>query len=182
MIQVWVSEIMLQQTRVETVIPYYNKWMQQCVPIFPKATPIGDYLSTRFPTVRDLAASNEETINCLWKGLGYYGRAARLLSGAQMVVEKYDGLLPEDPAVLEKQIAGIGKYTAGAITSIAYGVCAPVVRPSSLVLSRIHLPSVYFLSRWMETLRGFSLGSSRSVHLQSQRPPLIYYGPPPRRL
>ena len=57
-----------------------------------------------------------------------------------MVVEKYDGLLPEDPVVLEKQITGIGKYTAGAITSIAYGVCAPVVRPFSLVLSRVLLP------------------------------------------
>ena len=123
---------MLQQTRVETVIPYYNRWMQQCVPNFPKATLINDALFTRFPTVRDLAASNQETINGLWKGLGYYGRAARLLSGAQTVVETYGGHLPEDPAVLEKQIAGIGKYTAGAITSIAYGVCAPVVRPLGL--------------------------------------------------
>jgi len=80
-----------------------------------------------------LAASNEETINGLWKGLGYYGRAARLLSGAQAVMENYGGHLPEDPAVLEKKITGIGKYTAGAITSIAYGVCAPVVRLLHLV-------------------------------------------------
>src|SRR5258706_14827846 len=108
---------MLQQTRVETVIPYYNKWMQQCVPIFPKATPIGDPLSTRFPTVRDLAASNQETINCLWKGLGYYGRAARLLSGAQMIVEQYDDLLPADPAVLKKQLAGLLKYTPAPVTT-----------------------------------------------------------------
>ena len=129
---------------------------------FRQATPINNPLFIRFPTVRDLVASNEESINSLWKGLGYYGRAARLLSGAQMVVEKYDGLLPEDPAVLEKQIAGIGKYTAGAITSIAYGVCAPVVRPFSLFFQS-HSSSfrllIYFLSSWMEMLNGFSLES-----------------------
>ena len=93
-----------------------------------------------------MAASNEETVNGLWKGLGYYSRAARLLSGAQTVVEKYDGHLPEDPGVLEKQIPGIGKYTAGAITSIAYGVCAPVVR----LLHLIFLVAVFvLLSRMM---------------------------------
>jgi A/G-specific adenine glycosylase len=74
-----------------------------------------------------------EIVNGLWKGLGYYSRATRLLSGAQTVVKKFHSHLPEDPAVLEKQIAGIGKYTAGAITSIAYGVCAPVVRLLHLI-------------------------------------------------
>jgi len=109
---------------------------------------MNDTLFLRFPTVRVLAASNQEAVNGLWKGLGYYGRAARLLSGAQKVVEMYDGHLPEDPAVLEKQIPGIGKYTAGAITSIAYGVCAPVVRLFHLVL----LVAVSFLLSLMAIL------------------------------
>jgi adenine-specific DNA glycosylase len=97
-------------------------------------------------------ASNEETVNGLWKGLGYYSRAARLLLGAQTVVEKYGGHLPEDPAVLEKQIAGIGKYTAGAITSIAYGVCAPVVR----LLHLLFLATMFFPLSGM-VIHSFSL-------------------------
>lgn len=107
--EVWVSEIMLQQTRVDTVIPYYNRWMQT------------------FPTIKDLAGSNIEQVNALWKGLGYYSRAKRLLEGAQLVVDKFDGKLPDDATVLQASVPGIGRYSAGAICSIAYGKCVPVL-------------------------------------------------------
>ncbi|VDC07495.1 unnamed protein product [Peniophora sp. CBMAI 1063] len=107
--EVWVSEIMLQQTQVTTVIPYYKKWME------------------RFPTVRDLADADIETVNALWKGLGYYSRAARLLAGAQKVVRELDGRLPTNAADMQAKMPGIGRYTAGAICSIAYGEQVPVL-------------------------------------------------------
>ncbi|KAI0659318.1 DNA glycosylase [Cubamyces menziesii] len=107
--EVWVSEIMLQQTQVATVIPYYNRWME------------------RFPTIRDLAASDIDTVNSLWKGLGYYSRAARLLSGAQKAVKEYGGGLPDNAQDMESNIPGIGRYSAGAICSIAYNQCVPVL-------------------------------------------------------
>ncbi|KAI0646502.1 DNA glycosylase [Trametes meyenii] len=107
--EVWVSEIMLQQTQVATVIPYYNKWME------------------RFPTIRDLAASDIDTVNGLWKGLGYYSRAARLLSGAQKAVDELGGRLPDNAQDMESKVPGIGRYSAGAICSIAYNQCVPVL-------------------------------------------------------
>ncbi|KAG8221332.1 DNA glycosylase [Butyriboletus roseoflavus] len=107
--EVWVSEIMLQQTQVATVIPYYNKWM------------------AKFPTIQDLAASDIETVNSLWKGLGYYSRAARLLSGAQKVVKELGGRLPDNAKDMQANIPGIGRYSAGAICSIAYNQCVPVL-------------------------------------------------------
>ncbi|KAI0938582.1 hypothetical protein AcV5_000224 [Taiwanofungus camphoratus] len=107
--EVWISEIMLQQTQVATVIPYYNKWM------------------AKYPTIRDLAASDIETVNSLWKGLGYYSRAARLLSGAKKAVEQFGGRLPDNAKDMESKIPGIGRYSAGAICSIAYNQCVPVL-------------------------------------------------------
>ncbi|TBU47064.1 DNA glycosylase [Dichomitus squalens] len=107
--EVWVSEIMLQQTQVATVIPYYNKWME------------------KFPTIRDLAASNIDAVNSIWKGLGYYSRAARLLSGAQKAVQDFKGRLPDNAEAMEKTIPGIGRYSAGAICSIAYNERVPVL-------------------------------------------------------
>lgn len=81
----------------------------------------------KFPTVKDLAHADIEEVNALWKGLGYYSRASRLLEGAKTVVDKFNGKLPSDPEVLIKQVPGVGPYTAGAIASIAYGVRAPTV-------------------------------------------------------
>ncbi|KAG1860784.1 DNA glycosylase [Suillus subluteus] len=107
--EVWISEIMLQQTQVATVIPYYNKWI------------------AKFPTIRDLAASDIETVNSLWKGLGYYSRAARLLSGAQKAVKELHGRLPDNAKDMEAKIPGVGRYSAGAISSIAYNHCVPVL-------------------------------------------------------
>lgn len=100
---------MLQQTQVATVIPYYNKWM------------------TKFPSIADLAASDIETVNGLWKGLGYYSRAARLLKAAQKVVEELGGRLPDNAKDMQAKIPGVGRYSAGAVCSIAYNECVPVV-------------------------------------------------------
>ncbi|KAG5654571.1 hypothetical protein H0H81_000096 [Sphagnurus paluster] len=107
--EVWVSEIMLQQTQVATVIPYYTRWME------------------KFPTIRDLAAATVDEVNALWKGLGYYSRASRLLAGAQKAVAKYQGRLPDNAKDMEANIPGIGRYSAGAICSIAYGEHVPVL-------------------------------------------------------
>ncbi|XP_006463983.1 hypothetical protein AGABI2DRAFT_226007 [Agaricus bisporus var. bisporus H97] len=107
--EVWVSEVMLQQTQVITVIPYYNRWME------------------RFPTLRELAKANVDEVNALWKGLGYYSRASRLLEGAKIAVRDYDGKLPDNAREMQAKIPGIGRYSAGAICSIAYGERVPVL-------------------------------------------------------
>lgn len=116
---VWVSEIMLQQTRVEAVMGYYTRWMQA------------------LPTVYDLAAADADQLHKLWEGLGYYSRVHNLHRAARMVVDVYGGNLPSDPAVLAT-LPGIGRYTAGAIASIAYGVPVPAVDGNVLrVLARL---------------------------------------------
>jgi len=99
---VWVSEIMLQQTRVETVIPYYENWIQ------------------KFPTVKALASAEEQDVLNAWEGLGYYSRARNMLKTACLVCEQYDGKIPGEAKEL-LQLPGIGKYTAAAISSIAFG-------------------------------------------------------------
>ncbi len=102
---VWVSEIMLQQTRVDTVIPYFKRWM------------------VRFPNVGVLSAASEQDVLSLWEGLGYYSRARNIHKAAQIVMEKYGGTLPHDLIALRK-LPGIGRYTAGAIASMAFGLDA----------------------------------------------------------
>ena len=99
--RVWVSEIMLQQTRVEAVKPYYERFMEA------------------LPGIRELAACPEERLLKLWEGLGYYNRARNLKKAAEILVEEYEGVMPKDyEAVLA--LPGIGSYTAGAVLSIAY--------------------------------------------------------------
>ncbi|KAI0249749.1 DNA glycosylase [Lactifluus subvellereus] len=124
--EVWISEIMLQQTQVATVIPYYNRWL------------------SRFSTIKDLAASDIDTVNGLWKGLGYYSRAARLLAAAKKVVEELNGRLPDNAKDMESLIPGVGRYTAGAICSIAFNEQVPVLDGNvSRLISRllaIHAP------------------------------------------
>ncbi len=116
---VWVSEIMLQQTRVETAIPYYDRWME------------------RFPTVEALAAVDEESVLKAWEGLGYYSRARNLRRSALIVRERLGGVLPQDTQGL-RTLPGIGEYTAGAITSIVYGQVVPAVDGNvRRVLSRL---------------------------------------------
>ena len=99
---IWVAEVRLQQTRVETVKPYYRRWMQ------------------RFPTVADLAEASPDEVLNLWEGLGYYRRARYLHRAAQILVSDYDGQLPSSEKEL-KELPGIGAYTAAAIASIAFG-------------------------------------------------------------
>ncbi len=117
--RVWVSEIMLQQTRVETAIPYYRRWME------------------RFPTVEALADGDEEAVLKAWEGLGYYSRARNLRRSALIVRERLGGVLPQDFRSL-KTLPGIGEYSAGAIASIAYGEVVPAVDGNvRRVLSRL---------------------------------------------
>lgn len=105
---VWVSEIMLQQTRVEAVIPYYEKWIRL------------------FPTIQSLAIASEQEVLNAWEGLGYYSRARNLHKAARIVVEKHGGQLPRDLDDLQ-ELPGIGRYTLGAIASIALGMNVPAL-------------------------------------------------------
>ena len=106
--QVWVSELMLQQTQVATVIPYYDRWIK------------------RFPNVESLAAATLDEVNQLWAGLGYYRRASYLHRGASYIVSQLGGEFPKDIAGLRK-ITGIGAYTAGAIASFAFDQNVPAI-------------------------------------------------------
>jgi A/G-specific adenine glycosylase len=98
---VWVSEVMLQQTRAETVIPYFTRWME------------------RFPTVMSLASASQDEVLGLWEGLGYYRRAHNLHRAAQILVSDHDGKLPGDVDGL-RDLPGIGPYTAAAIAAISF--------------------------------------------------------------
>ncbi len=116
---VWISEIMLQQTRVEAVKKYYDRWMEA------------------LPEIKDLAEVEEERLMKLWEGLGYYNRARNLKTAAITVMEEYKGKLPSDYDQL-RSLKGIGEYTAGAIASIAFGMKEPAVDGNVLrVFSRL---------------------------------------------
>jgi len=116
---VWVSEIMLQQTRVETVIPYFKKWMQL------------------FPDVRTLANVSERDVLNAWEGLGYYSRARNLHKAAKIVASDFNGELPRDLTEL-RRLPGIGRYTVGAIASMAFGMDEPTLDGNlRRVLSRV---------------------------------------------
>ncbi|MFD0961458.1 A/G-specific adenine glycosylase [Paenibacillus chungangensis] len=116
--RIWVSEIMLQQTRVDTVIPYYLRFME------------------KFPTVRALAEAPEEEVLKCWEGLGYYSRARNLQAGARTVADLYDGIIPDDTASVSG-LKGVGPYTTGAIMSIAFNRPEPAVDGNVMrVLSR----------------------------------------------
>lgn len=116
---IWVSEIMLQQTRIEAVMGYYERFLKN------------------LPTVKDLAEVDEEKLLKLWEGLGYYNRARNLKKAAQMVQEKYKGNMPKSYSEL-LELPGIGEYTAGAIASIAYDEPVPAVDGNVLrVVSRV---------------------------------------------
>lgn len=118
---VWLSEIMLQQTRVEAVKPYYDRFLQA------------------LPDVDSLARVEEDRLLKLWEGLGYYNRARNLKKAAQIVAEKYKGQMPEEYEAL-LSLPGIGSYTAGAIASIAFGKAYPAVDGNVLrILSRLRV-------------------------------------------
>ncbi|CAM3901931.1 A/G-specific adenine glycosylase [Alkalicoccus chagannorensis] len=117
--RIWVSEIMLQQTKVDTVIPYFHRFMEA------------------FPTLEALATAEEQEVLKQWEGLGYYSRARNLHQAVQEVQEYYGGNVPDTEEEIKK-LRGVGPYTAGAVLSIAYGVPAPAVDGNVMrVLSRI---------------------------------------------
>ncbi len=119
--KVLVSEAMLQQTQVATVIPYFNRFMAS------------------YPTLRDLARAKEQEILHLWQGLGYYSRARNLLGTAKILVEEKNGKIPASVEELV-QLPGIGRYTAGAIASLAFEQRAPILDGNVIrVLSRLDL-------------------------------------------
>lgn len=116
---VWISEIMLQQTRVAAVLDYYRRFLDA------------------LPTVAHLAAVEEDTLLKLWQGLGYYNRARNLQKAARQIMEEFGGVFPASYEEI-LSLAGVGEYTAGAISSIAFGIPVPAVDGNVLrVVARI---------------------------------------------
>ena len=116
---VLVSELMLQQTQVSAVVPYYNRWL------------------IRFPTVRSLARARESQVLHAWEGLGYYTRARNLHRAAKLIVRKFGGELPDDPEQL-KLLPGVGRYTANALAVFAFNHSQPIVEANTArVLARL---------------------------------------------
>ena len=105
---IWLSETMLQQTRVDTVIPYYHRWLE------------------RFPTLEALAEASLDDVLRAWEGLGYYSRARNLHRAVREVRDSYDGRVPDDAGSF-RALPGVGRYTSGAVLSIAFGRQEPVV-------------------------------------------------------
>ncbi len=106
--RIWVSEIMLQQTRVEAAVGYYERFTDE------------------LPNIRALAECGDDRLLKLWEGLGYYSRARNLKRAAEMIVEEMDGTFPDDPETI-RTLPGVGNYTAGAVASIAFGKVCPAV-------------------------------------------------------
>ena len=152
--RVWISEIMLQQTRVDTVIPYYNRFL------------------AAFPTVHALAQADEEELLKLWEGLGYYSRARNLKRAAQMIENEFDGRFPQTPQLVAK-LPGIGPYTVGAICSIAFELPTPAVDGNVLrVLSRVcacteNIDDNACKRRWTEALAAVYPQTGRGDFTQS---------------
>ncbi len=116
---IWVSEIMLQQTQVTTVIPFWQRWVRA------------------LPSIEKLACAKPERVLKLWEGLGYYSRARNLQAAAKQIVTEHNGCFPNDPEAI-RALPGIGRYTAGAISSIAFGRAEPIVDGNvTRILTRI---------------------------------------------
>lgn len=112
---IWVSEIMLQQTQVATVIDYFQRFLEA------------------FPTIADLAAADQQQVLRQWEGLGYYRRARQMHEAAQLIVQQHDGRFPQDLQAIVA-LPGIGRYTAGAILSIAWNLRAPILEANTIRL------------------------------------------------
>lgn len=106
--KIWISEIMLQQTTVNAVIPYYTRWIKE------------------FPSVNDVAKAPAQKILRLWQGLGYYQRAKNIHKSAKIICRVYGGKIPNNPKLLEK-LPGFGAYTVGAVSSIAFDYSSPII-------------------------------------------------------
>lgn len=136
--EVWISEIMLQQTQMERAVDYFKRWM------------------LRLPDVAALAAASEDEVLRLWEGLGYYSRARNLMAAARRVMEAHNGVFPADPEQI-RALPGVGPYTAAAVASIAFGVRVACVDANvERVLSRLfnvetpvrREPAAGFIRRW----------------------------------
>ncbi len=116
---IWVSEIMLQQTRVDTVIPYFEEFLEE------------------FPTIESLANAPEDQVLKMWEGLGYYSRARNLKKAAEQIMIRHNGIFPSTPEEII-QLKGIGPYTAGAVSSMAFNLPTPAIDGNLMrVLSRL---------------------------------------------
>ena len=152
---IWVSEIMLQQTRVEAVLGYYERF------------------TSALPTVTDLALCPEDRLLKLWEGLGYYSRARNMQKAARIVCESYAGQMPASAAALMK-LPGIGEYTAGAISSIAFGQAEPAVDGNVLrVIARLEAISDNILNESVkkkirDDLRGLHDANDGTFGLRNQ--------------
>ena len=119
--RIWISEVMLQQTQVSTVVPYYLKFL------------------ARFPSLASLAEAQEEAVLAAWSGLGYYRRARNLHAAARRIRAEHDGKMPRDVTLL-RTLPGIGRYTAGALASIAFDLPQPALDGNAeRVLARLLL-------------------------------------------
>lgn len=146
--RIWVSEIMLQQTRVETVIPYFNNFMK------------------KFPTVNDLAHAPEDEVLKAWEGLGYYSRARNLHTAAKQVVFEFGGKFPDTYDELIK-LKGIGPYTAGAIASMAFNEKVPAVDGNVMrVVSRL-----FEIDLDIKRAKNFKVFFSVAYHLMDEKRP-----------
>jgi A/G-specific adenine glycosylase len=146
--KIWISEIMLQQTRVETVIPYYERFLEA------------------FPTVKTLAHAPEDRVLKQWEGLGYYSRARNLQKAARIIVSDFQGRFPSTFDEIQS-LPGIGKYTAGAISSIAFGLKEVALDGNvKRVLSR-----VYAVEEWIEKNSTLQFFEERLVCLLSPTRP-----------
>lgn len=158
---VWVAEIMLQQTQVQTAIPYFRKFL------------------SRYPSLEELARAEESEVLSLWSGLGYYRRARDLLRAAQMVCERHRGRFPEslDEAI---QLPGVGRYTAGAVLSIAYGKAVPVVDGNVLRVFRRYLyimdPPASFQSALWQFLQKLVSVTAIAAHISEFNQALMELG------
>ncbi|MFQ5612294.1 MAG: A/G-specific adenine glycosylase [Anaerolineae bacterium] len=140
--RVWVSEVMLQQTQVTTVIPYYRRFL------------------ARFPSLADLAAASLDEVLKLWAGLGYYARARNLHRAAKEIAAAHGGRLPETYAAL-RRLPGFGDYTAGAVGSIAFGEAVPAVDGNARrVLARLFAVQADTRTRQIKTLAAALAGSA----------------------
>lgn len=117
--RVWLSEVMSQQTRIDTLIPYYGRFL------------------SALPTIRDLAQADDETLFKLWEGLGYYSRARNLRAAARVIEQRHGGVFPREHAEILK-LPGVGPYTAGAIASVCFGAKTPAIDGNALrVVARL---------------------------------------------
>ena len=132
---------MLQQTRVDTVIPYFNRFMEQ------------------FPTVKDLALADEEKVMKAWEGLGYYSRVRNLQAAVKEVYESYGGVVPDTKEQFSK-LKGVGPYTSGAVLSIAYNKPYPAVDGNVMRVISVSCPYGMILQNQNETFSNLRLISS----------------------